>query len=41
MKHPRHGHAACAVADRFIAVTGGRIGTGTSCEYYNINLNKW
>jgi hypothetical protein len=41
MKYPRHGHSACAVGNRFIAVTGGRIGSGTTCEMYNINSNKW
>lgn len=41
MRNPRHGHSACAVGDRLIAVSGGRIGSGTTCEMYNINSNKW
>jgi hypothetical protein len=41
MKFPRHGHSACAVGDRLIAVTGGRIGTGTACEMYHTLTNKW
>lgn len=41
MKHPRHGHSACAVGDRYIAVSGGRIGSGTTCEMFCINTNKW
>lgn len=41
MKYARHGHSACAVGDRYIVVTGGRIGSGTTCEIYDINTNKW
>lgn len=40
MKFPRHGHSACAVGDKYIAVSGGRY-EGTKCEMYSINTNKW
>ena len=41
MKHPRHGHSACAVGDRQIVVTGGRFGTGTTSEMFDVNSNVW
>jgi hypothetical protein len=41
MRDPRHGHSACAVGDKYICVTGGRIGTGTTCEMFDIKANKW
>lgn len=41
MNDPRHGHSACAVGNKYIVVTGGRIGTGTSSEIFDVNQNKW
>ena len=41
MKEPRHGHSACAVGEKYLAVTAGRIGSGNSCEMYDVTLNKW
>ena len=41
LKEPRHGHSACGVGEKYIAVTAGRIGTGNSCELYDVGLNKW
>jgi hypothetical protein len=41
LKEPRHGHSACSVGDKFIAVTAGRLASGNSCEIYDVGLNKW
>ena len=37
MNDPRHGHSACAVGSKYIVVTGGRIGTGTTAEIFDVN----
>ena len=42
MRHPRHGHSACSVNDKFIVVTGSRVDkAGDMCEIYNQVMNKW
>jgi hypothetical protein len=41
MKYARHGHSACGVGEKYIVVTGGRIGDGNTCEIYDVGLNKW
>jgi hypothetical protein len=41
LKYARHGHSACSIADKYIAVTAGRIGDGNTCEIYDVNTNKW
>lgn len=42
MKHPRHGHSACAVSDKHIVVTGSRIDkAGPMCEIFDVKMNKW
>jgi hypothetical protein len=42
MRHPRHGHSACSVNDKYIVVTGSRMDkAGNTAEIYNLASNKW
>jgi len=45
MKHPRHGHSATWLSDKFIVVTGSRVKNKRSatlkCEMYNSEIDLW
>lgn len=40
-KYQRNGHGICALGQKFVVVTGTRIGNGKTVEMYSVKDNSW